>query len=59
MIDNAVYSFGTALTNALQEVEGKTSKEVKRKQEKVLRKWLPDSAPAQKFRDPAKVLGNG
>lgn len=57
MLDNAVFAFGTALSNELQAVEGKTGKEVKRKQEKILRRWLPDTAPARKYRDPAKVIG--
>lgn len=55
MFDNAVFNFGTALSNALAEVEGKNKKEIERKSQRVLRKWLGSSSPG-KFRDPAKKV---
>lgn len=57
MLDNAVFTFGSALENALEEVEGKTGKEISRKRARVLRKWLPDR-PGPKFRDPLADKAN-
>ena len=53
MFDNAVHAFGTALKNELAEVEGKDAKEIKRKSERILGRWLGVSGP-KRYRDPAK-----
>jgi hypothetical protein len=47
--DNAVVAFGRALEAELDSVEGKTGKEINRKRDRVLRKWL--DMPL-KFRNP-------
>lgn len=50
-LDRAVHDFGTAVENALSDVEGKTKKEIQVKSDRVLRKWL--DMPL-KYRDPFK-----
>jgi broad specificity phosphatase PhoE len=50
-LDIACAEWGKAIENALGDVEGKTKKEVQRKSEQVLRKWL---GLPQQFRDPAR-----
>lgn len=52
MLDNAVFLFGTALTHELESVEGKNSKEIKRKQDRILSKWLRTPGEAKKFKSP-------
>jgi len=47
--DNAVVAFGRALEAELDAVEGKNSKEINRKRDRVLRKWLD---MPMKFRNP-------
>lgn len=54
-LDSAIYSFGTALQNELDGVEGKNKNEIKRKRERILGKWL---GLEQKFREPGMV-GSG
>lgn len=54
-IDNAVFTFGTALQNELDNVEGKNKNELKRKRERILQQWLELE---QKFREPGMV-GSG
>jgi hypothetical protein len=51
-VDSAVYTFGSALKGELESVEGKNKTEIKKKRERILRKWfdLP-----QKFRNPGMV----
>lgn len=49
-LDNAVAEFGRAVESDLAEVEGKTKKEVAKKSERVLRRWLD---MPQQYRDPA------
>ena len=39
-LDNAVWMFGSALEAELKGIEGKSSKEVHRKQDRKLRQWL-------------------
>jgi hypothetical protein len=39
-IDQAVYTFGSALQHELEEVQGKTKDEIKRKRVRILTKWL-------------------
>jgi hypothetical protein len=53
-LDSAVAAFGTALQADLDEVEGKTRREVQRKREGVLRRYIPELSKAQKFKDPGK-----
>ncbi len=53
--DRAVWHFGTALTSELNSVKGKTDREIERKQDRILKKWIPESAPnAKQFREPPK-----
>lgn len=47
--DNAVCTFGRALEGELDSIEGKNMKEVTRKRDRLLRKWL---GLPQKFRNP-------
>lgn len=51
-VDNAVFSFGSALNAELESVEGKNKKEIKIKRERVMTKWL---GLPQKFRNPGMV----
>lgn len=51
-LDSAVYTFGRSLESELEQVEGKNKGEIKRKQERLLNKWL--DLP-QKFRNPGMV----
>lgn len=56
-IDQTVWSYGSALSAALQEVEdGRGSKASKKnKKDRVLAKWLPGGkADTSRHRDPAK-----
>jgi hypothetical protein len=39
-IDQSVYTFGSALEHELEEVEGKTKEEIKRKRVRIITKWL-------------------
>ena len=48
-LDNAVAHFGNALTAELDAVEGKNSKEINKKRERLMTKWL--DLP-QRFRSP-------
>lgn len=50
-LDTAVGEFGRALDAELNNVEGKTKKEIKMKSDRILRRWL--DMPLR-FRDPAK-----
>lgn len=60
MLDNAVFVFGATLTNELESLEGKNAKEIERKRERTLRKWLgASSGTARRFRDPAKDVNQG
>lgn len=51
-LDNAVSEFGRAIESELSEVEGKTKKEIQKKSDRVLRKWLD---MPQQYRDPASA----
>lgn len=53
MFDNAVFAFGTALKNDLAEVEGKNAKEIERKSQRLISKWLGTEGP-KRYRDPAR-----
>lgn len=56
-LDKAVFNFGTAVSNDLQAVEGKTVKERESKQQRVMDRYFP--APGGKrFADPAKAQRN-
>jgi hypothetical protein len=58
MIDNAVFVFGRALENELHGVDGKNKKEIERKSDRILRKWLPDSSIGRpRYRD-VKAVGS-
>lgn len=54
MFDNAVFTFGTALSNELSGVEGKTKKDIEKKSDRIISKWLNDPTAKKKFKDPAK-----
>lgn len=54
MFDNAVFTFGIALSNAISSVEGKNSKEIEKKTQRVVDKWLRDPNAPKRYRDPAK-----
>jgi hypothetical protein len=47
--DNAVSTFGVALDAELDSVEGKNSREITQKRDRILRKWL---GLPMKFRNP-------
>lgn len=51
-LDNAVAEFGRALDSELKSIEGKTSKELMSKTQRVLGRWLDVEV---KYRDPAKA----
>ena len=51
--DRAVFTFGSALQGELNRIEAKNQQEAERKQDDILRRWLPDSAVAKTFADPA------
>lgn len=51
-LDNAVYTFGSALEMELKGTEGKNKKEIQNKQQRTLDKWL--DMPL-KFRSPGMV----
>lgn len=55
-LDNAVATFGNALTYELESVEAKTNDEAKNKRERIFNKWLglTESNGATGFSDPAK-----
>jgi hypothetical protein len=52
--DRAVATFGNALQNELESVEGKNSKAIQRKRDQILRKWIPEAREERKFADPGK-----
>lgn len=53
--NRAVHHFGSSLEAALDEVTGKTEKEIAAKKLRVLHKWIPEAAGSSaRFRDPAK-----
>lgn len=52
--DKAVNHFGSELKAELENVQGKTDKEIQRKRAGVLARWVPGSANRQRFRDPAQ-----
>lgn len=51
MFDRAVYRFGSHIDAELQEVDGKSKKEIQGKRTKVMQKYFPTAAP-RKFADP-------
>ncbi len=53
-LDSAVAEWGRAVESALHEVEGKTKKDVAKKSDRVLRRWLD---MPQRYRDPASAPG--
>lgn len=57
-VNRSVAVFGNSLTNELEKVEGKNEKDIERKRDRILQKWLPDQGSGKKkkktFRDPAK-----
>lgn len=53
-LDRAVATFGNALKAELDSVEGKNNKEIQRKRESILRKWIPEASSERKFADPGK-----
>lgn len=52
--DSAVAVFGSHLSAELEDVEGKNKKEIQRKRETILRRYIPEKTKAQKFKDPGK-----
>lgn len=53
--DRAVHLFGSTLQGKLDAVEGKNSKEVQKKREGVLNKYLGSATPdSKKFADPGQ-----
>lgn len=54
-LDSAVYTFGRSLESELESIEGKSKQEIKRKQERVMNKWLD---MPMRFRNPG-VVGPG
>lgn len=52
--DRAVQTFGDALAAELQSVEGKNKREIERKRQRILSKWIPESKASgvSQFRDP-------
>lgn len=52
--DRAVATFGNALQNELDSVEGKNNKTIRSKREQVLRKWIPEARSTRRFKDPGK-----
>ncbi len=52
--NRAVYHFGTELEAEMDKVKDKNENRAQRKREQILRKWIPEAAPARQFRDPAK-----
>lgn len=53
-LDNAVATFGNHLSAELESVEGKNKREMERKREAILRRYIPQQAKARKFKDPGK-----
>lgn len=53
-LDRAVWHFGTELSAELNKVEGKTDKDIRRKQERILKKWIPQSGPIKFAEPPSK-----
>jgi hypothetical protein len=52
-LDRAVWTFGTELTAELNKVEGKNDKEIRKKQERILKRWIPEANQMPtKFREP-------
>jgi len=51
--DQAVYTFGSALQDALEAVEGKNKREIENKRLRVLEKYLGTSS-SKKFADPGR-----
>lgn len=52
-LDRAVSTFGTTVQNELDSVEGKNSKEIEIKRQRVLNRFFPDSTGGR-YRDPGK-----
>lgn len=52
--DKAVYHFGSELRAELENVQGKTDKEIQRKRDQILQRWVPGTGNRQRFRDPAQ-----
>lgn len=50
-LDRAVTTFGTAVQSELDAVEGKTTKEIEMKRQRVLNRFFPQG---ERFRDPGK-----
>ena len=53
-IDRAVTTFGMTLDGELNSVEGKTSKEMQTKRERIFNRWIPSATSGPQFADPAK-----
>lgn len=53
MLDNAVFVFGATLSAELDNVDGKTAKEIETKRSRVLSKFLREPG-TRRFKDPAK-----
>lgn len=62
-VDQAVWTFGSALENALEEAAASAKKESgkERARQKVIRQWLPglESSKNQRFRDPGQEASGG
>lgn len=59
-LDRAVWLFGTTLKAELESQKGKNEKEIERKQDRVLKKWIPElAASPTKYRDPGKRANEG
>lgn len=54
-LNQAVFYFGRSLENELEKQDGKTAKEIERKRERVLAKWLDKP---QRFRAPVATNTN-
>lgn len=51
-LDRAVWFFGSSLSAELQSVKGKTDREIERRQDRILQKWIPQTTAAKKFKEP-------
>jgi hypothetical protein len=53
-LDRAVAVFGNTLSAELEDVEGKNKKQIIRKREQILRRWIPEASETRKFADPGR-----
>jgi hypothetical protein len=53
-LDRAIATFGNALHNELESVEGRNARTVKSKREQILRNWIPEARAQRRFKDPGR-----